>query len=458
MATQDLNVKFKVDASEVSKGSDEAKRKVKSAADTMASDVRRASSSMSSSMKDVERATQGIGNAAKAASNSVRQMEGDLKSVSRQMSAMQMFNMGSRGIGMLGGVASNVLKLQGNYEGAETVNGAVKVGQGAFQGAAMGFAMGGPLGSAVGGLIGAGNALLEAAVEQKEAARELLKGSVKSIEDIEERYQSRIRQETIASQATATNFDVDNAQKQIDEAKQALEDAKSNQRTAQDNLYGRNGGINWMDESQRNAFIEEERERLYGKKGERSWGQAIAEWTDPMLDRKNNDPEQIVAEQYKLFAQEASNADKEVQRAQQRLAELAPLQARIDAEKAKSDQFWLNSQAEFWNSGAGKAFDDYQNGKDLKDQLKIDQASLADYQRQLNGVMARPADTPSDALTRIGGGRGYSAYNNSAANVQKQIEGHLRSVIDILQKSIDETTSRLDALINKDTELVWANP
>jgi len=461
MATNNLEVKFKVDASEVTRGSDEAKRKVKNAADSMAASMRE------------------VSNATKDASSAVRQMEGqvasssrsmerDLSKVARQMSAMQMFNLGARGVGLLGGVASNIAKYNGNYDAASTIDSTTKVAQGGMQGAAMGFAAAGPVGAAVGALMGAGNALLEAAVMQKEAARAMLNGSVKSIEDIEDRYQSRTRQEEIARQASAANFDSTAAAQQIAEAKQAVEDAKNRQADIQDILYGRKAGIidigslggygrgvatqemqgNWMDPSFRQRVTKNIEDAIHGQSG--TLGGEFNRLVGPNV-------ETFVADQYKIFADEAKNAEEEVQRAQKRLQELAPLQARIDAEQSKIAQMWLNSQEEFWNSGAGRAFDDYQNGKDLEDEKREKERTLADYQRQLQGVISRPAETPTDALTRIGGGRGYAAYNNSTAQIQKNIENYLKTLISNQKSQIQEIIDELRTLKGP-TEMVWANP
>lgn len=455
MATEELKVRFKVDTSEVKSGADEAKNKVKQTAQSMEGDVKKASSSMSNSLKEISRSTDQIGQSARKATSDLGTMEGQLKNVSRQISAMQMFNMGARGVGMLGGIASNIVKLNGDYESADAIGAGTKVAQGGLQGAAMGFAMGGPMGAAVGSLVGAGNALLEAAVEQKEAARELMKGSVKSIEDIENRYQARREQETIAAKATARDFDVDSARQEIAEARQALEDAKARQAKVQDTLYGRSGGINWMDERQRAELVRRKETALYGDPNNRSIGQRIASWTDPLMD-SSLDPEHLVAEQYKLFSDEARNAEAEVQRAQQRLQALAPLQARIDAEQQKATERWMNGNAEFW-----KAFDDYQSGKaekeELGNQLKEGQRTLAGYQSQLQGVISRPAQSPTDALTRIGGGRGYTAYNNSTANIQKSIESNLRQLIKNQEAQNQQIIDRLEALRQDPTQATWAS-
>lgn len=453
MATENLQVKFKVDTSEVKSGADEAKNKVKQAAQSMEGDVKKASSSMSNSLKEISRSTDQIGQSARKATSDLGNMEGQLKNVSRQMSAMQMFNMGARGVGMLSGVASNVLKLQGDYEGAEKVQTAGQVVGGAFQGAAMGFAVGGPWGAAIGGLVGAGSALLDAAVKQKEAAAALLKSSTGTIEGIEERYQDRVMQESIAQQSRAKDFDSDAAMQQIRDARLALKNAQLHQADIQDVLYGRREGIydpseafglkpgsmksyrtqmNWMDQDTRDAF------------------------TQSLKDQGMGGAESFVSKQYQLFAEEAKNAEKEVERAQKLLAMLAPLQARIDAEQQKATERWMNGNAEFW-----KAFDDYQSGKtekeELGNQLKEGQRTLAGYQSQLQGVISKPAQSPTDALTRIGGGRGYTAYNNSTANIQKSIESNLRQLIKNQEAQNQQIIDRLEALNQNPTQATWAS-
>lgn len=457
MATEELKVRFKVDTSEVKQGADEAKNKVKSAAQSMSSDVKSATRSMESSVKSATNAVKQMDREVATASSS---MEKNLGKVTRQMSAMTAFRIGARGIGMLGGIAENIAKYNGNYESASAIGTATSVAQGGIQGAAAGFLMGGPAGAAVGALVGAGNSLLEAAAMQKEAARELMKGSVKTIEDIEDQYQTRTRQEEIASTASAKTFDSDAAARRIAEAKQAVEDAKARQAAIQDTLYGRNGGINWMDEGQRKALVQQEKERLFGKEGERSWGQAIASWTDPMMDSER-DPEKLVANQYKLFAEEAQNAQKEVERAQRLLQELQPLQARIQEEQAKSAKFWMDSQADFWNGEGGKAFDKYQKGGDIQDQIKDSESTISELQKKLQGVVSRPANAPTDALTRIGGGRGYASYNNSTANYQSKVENHLKELIKLEQNKISDLKSELEdikmGLSRLDPFSTWAS-
>ena len=163
-----------------------------------------------------------------------------------------------------------------------------------------------------------------------------------------------------------------------------------------------------------------------------------------MLDRKNNDPETIVAEQYKLFAEEAQNAEKEVERAQKLLAMLAPLQARIDEEVQKTADKWQNANAGYW-----KEFDDYQNGGPEKKKLSEAEKTLSSLQAQLNGVIKNPmAGRVTDSLTRMGGGRGYSAYNDSTVNIQKNIEAHLKTLIADQKANIQTLTDELRQIRN----------
>lgn len=457
MATQDLNVKFKIDSSDVKKGSDEAKRKVKSTAEEMASDVKNSSEQMSNSFQDVaDNAQSAAKQMEKSFDSSAKNMEKSMESVNKKVSAMQLFHLGARGVGMLGGVAQNLMRLNGDREGAESLGTAVGVAEGGFQGAAVGFAAGGAFGAAggafgaaVGALVGAGNALLEAAVKQKEAAEAVIENNRDVIESAETANNDRILSDWAAKTASARDFDVDFAEDQIAAAKERISQAKADLNEALDIAKGRTS-------TQYNGvgIKVDGKTLLHGQ----DFGNV--DWTDKSQTAKIE--EQLGPTLFKyvheLITDNVKEANKELAAATKELAILAPLQERIAKEKEKIAGLWDKTQS-MWGYGAdAKAFDDYQNGADLKEKLKTDQASLADYQRQLQGVISHPASSPSDALTRIGGGRGYAAYNNSTANVQKQIEEHLRSVIDLLKESISETSSRLEALIAKKPEMAWAYP
>lgn len=182
MATQELNVKFKVDASDVTSGSKEAKDKVKDAASQMAQDVKSSSQKMEQSFKDVAKSTDSIKDATKTATTAVKtmetqvdasakNMEKSMDSVSKKMSAMQAFHMGARGVQMIGGLAQNIASSYGADETASNIKTVTNVATGATQGAATGFAVAGPIGAAAGGLLGAANSLMTAGKELQDAAK-----------------------------------------------------------------------------------------------------------------------------------------------------------------------------------------------------------------------------------------------------------------------------------------------
>lgn len=359
MAERDLNIKFKVDASEVASKSDEAKNKVKQAADQMASEVKYASDQMKSSFEGVAKSTEQISEATKDASSAVKQMEGqvasssksmeaNLDSVSKKMSAMQAFHMGARGIGMLGGAAQSVLRLYGDEETADNVATATSIGQSGFQGAAMGFAAGGPWGAAVGGLIGAGSVLLEAAVKQKEAAEATLQANRGTIEAAEKQNNDRALANWVQEQATAKNFDVEFAQDQIDAAKDRIAAAQARLNSALDVAKGRV-------ETQYNgpSFS------VDGKVLQQDTNFGSIDWADKQATSKLEDQlgSSVFEYLHGLVTESVQSATQELADAEKELALLAPLQARIEqarVEKSREEQQQLLEQ---W-----KSFDEYQNG------------------------------------------------------------------------------------------------
>ena len=205
MATQtELNVKLKVDSSGVRTGTDEAKRKVKDAADSMAQNVKQSSTKMEDSMKGVSRATDGVADATRTATNAVRQMEGQVSSSASKMKkdlsdvASQMKGVSAR---QAAGVAAQGLRVAGNAvnwigenftEEGSTGRDIANVGGGALNGAAsgvmlgaavgsiipgLGTAVGAALGGAVGALTGAASALWDASQELKKSAAERQKNA-----------------------------------------------------------------------------------------------------------------------------------------------------------------------------------------------------------------------------------------------------------------------------------------
>lgn len=267
MATNNLEVKFKVETSDLRKGSSDAKRTVKDSADQMARDVNGAAQNMASSMGKVNAATKSISDAASTASNGVRSleqnvarsassMERNLSKVSRQMSAMQMFHMGARGVQMLGGAAANIATLAGaSADTVSGINGATGIVTGGIQGASIGKWFG-PWGVAIGGLVGAGSGLLEAAIKQKEAAEKQKEVADKtfadwknSVEGIDKTNKARQYQETIdfISRMPDTLFDYKTAENEVEAARTRLEKAQLQLNGVLDMAYGRNGYRTMLD-------------------------------------------------------------------------------------------------------------------------------------------------------------------------------------------------------------------
>ena len=544
MATNNLEVKFKVETSDLRKGSSDAKRTVKDSANQMARDVNGAAQNMASSMGRVNDATKQIANAANTASNGVRRleqnvaqsassMERNLSKVSRQMSAMQLFHMGVRGVQMLGGAAANIATLAGaSSDTVSGINSATNVASSSLQGAALGWTMtgGNPIGAAVGGLVGAGSALLEAAVKQKEAAelqmetlRRSIKESKERIAAIDTAVQSRRRSqraEEIANMPVGA-FDEKFAQGEIDKAKNALQLAEARQNAIQDMLYGRNktttdildwsallgfepgknyvalpdgsmvdlakdlpqnlGVVNWMEEGKEDAManliakvveartvrpssniltpkgnmdeygvLEEDREFYYAVNKILNFLPNIT--TSRPDFRREEFFKNLSANLFKTLEAKALDAAKEVAEAQKLLSELAPIQARLDKERAASEARMnapLNFNEDDWPEYYGG--DPTKEPRYLAEQVDKEAVAagakrLKDLTAMLNGIVGGAGfSSPTDALTRIGGGRGYASYNDSAARVQRNIEANLRTLI---KNQTDQNADILHAIEN----------
>lgn len=519
---EELKIKVRVDSSDVQKGTDDAKRKVRQAADEMKKEVSSSSEGMKDSFKKVADSTNTISDAANKAGSAVRNlestvaqssgsMEKNLAKVSRQMSAMQMFTMGARGVRMVGGIAENIAKLNGATAAAEGINTVTNVGSSALQGAATGWIMtgGNPIGAAVGGLVGAGSALLDAAVKQKEAAEKQLEAarasterSKQTIETIDADVRARNRRqraETIANMPEGA-FDERFAQSEIDKAKAVLQRAEARQNLIQDMMYGRNGVetivsdwgkalgyknakyfsiagsemslddlpenlgvVNWMDpnkeseklvpaliarhiaEKFRDPFVDkilgtEDRE---GREGIDRWINDNLAW--PIMHHFYRIPKAsfdgIVADLFKTLEEKALDAAKQVADAQQRLDELAPIQARLDKERAASKARMdapLNFNDDEWGPfdnekpTDGGWFDMATDAMKRREAAELNLASgtdlLKSLQSRLAGIYSMAA-SPTDALTKIGGGVGYTSYNNSVLTVTKSIEKSLNTLI-----------------------------
>lgn len=463
MATEELKVRFKVDTSEVKSGADEAKNKVKQATSEMASDTKQASASMSSSMEDVQRATDGISSATRTASSSVKQMEGqvtqsaqkmsaDLEKVAEQVkdiSTVQMAHIGGRALGLIGrGMKTAGDLMPEDWETGKTV---MNVGGAALSGAATGLTTGAAVGGAIGSIIpgagtaagaaigsaigAAGGALLGAATEllssakaQREAAEELRK----------------------------------NAQKSLAEHGRDLDDRERFAKYDKENQILLSGiGKTWWQSKDGTRSITGE-ERVF----------KVQEARQAELDKATKERDEFVREHRydtgdaaKEAAQKLYYLDEAVNKAAQHLAALQPVvdaarrsqadQAKATEEAAKQAEKEAREREANIEAARKKSIKDQENG--LKGELKEGQRTLAGYQSQLQGVISKPAQSPTDALTRIGGGRGYTAYNNSTANIQKSIESNLRQLIKNQESQNQQIIDRLEALKQDPTQATWAS-
>lgn len=455
MATQELKVKFKVDTGEVKSGADEAKNKVKQATSQMASDTKQASASMSSSMKDVQRATDGVAGATKTATTAVKQMEGQVTQSAQKMSGelgkvaeqikgisgRQIANIGARGLGMAGRAVNWAADNLAD-EGSDT-QAALKVGGAALTGAGSGVMMGAAIGSivpvigtavgaAVGGAVGA---LAGAASELWEASSALKKSA-------EERQQA--------------------AQKTLQQAGNELRERDKLAGWDKENQVLLNGlGKTWWQSKDGTRSITGE-ERVF----------KVQEARQAELDRAVKERDEFVrAHQYDTGEEATRSAitfsilEKAVNEAAQHLQALAPVveaAKRSEAEKAKAVEQALaqaDKEARAREAAAAKAteaeFKDQVKGK--QEEIKESDRTIASLQSQLQGIITRPAQSPTDALTRMGGGRGYSAYNNSTANVQMKIENNLRQLIKVQEAQSAQLHEDLQTLISSRTEATWAS-
>lgn len=455
MATEELKVKFKVDTGEVKSGADEAKNKVKQATSQMASDTKQASASMSSSMKDVQRATDGVAGATKTATVAVKQMEGQVSQSAQKMSGelgkvaeqikgistRQMIGFASRGLNAgaqaMGWFANNVAE-----EGSET-QAALKVGQGALAGAASGAMLGGTLGTIVPGIGNAVGAAIGGAVGALAgAASELWEASEALKKSAEERQQA--------------------AQKTLQQAGNELRERDKLAGWDKENQVLLNGlGKTWWQSKDGTRSITGE-ERVF----------KVQEARQAELDRAVKERDEFVrAHQYDTGEEATRSAitfsilEKAVNEAAQHLQALAPVvdaARRSEADKAKAVEQALaqaDKEARAREAAAAKAseaeFKDQVKGK--QEEIKESDRTIASLQSQLQGIITRPAQSPTDALTRIGGGRGYSGYNNSTANIQKNIETNLRQLIKVQEAQSAQLHEDLQTLISSRTEATWAS-
>ena len=409
---------------------------------------------MSSSMKDVQRATDGVAGATKTATTAVKQMEGQVSQSAQKMSGelgkvaeqikgistRQMIGFASRGLNAgaqaMGWFANNVAE-----EGSDT-QAALRVGQGALAGAASGAMLGGTLGTIVPGIGNAVGAAIGGAVGALAgAASELWEASEALKKSAEERQQA--------------------AQKTLQQAGSELRERDKLAGWDKENQVLLNGlGKTWWQSKDGTRSITGE-ERVF----------KVQEARQAELDRAVKERDEFVrAHQYDTGEEATRSAitfsilEKAVNEAAQHLQALAPVvdaARRSEADKEKAVEQALaqaDKEARAREAAAAKAseaeFKDQVKGK--QEEIKESDRTIASLQSQLQGIITRPTQTPTDALTRIGGGRGYSAYNNSTANIQKSIESNLKQLIKNQEAQNAQLHDDLQALISSHTQATWA--
>ena len=455
MATQtELNVKLKVDSSGVRTGTDEAKRKVKDAADSMAQNVKQSSTKMEDSMKSVSRATDGVADATRTATNAVRQMEGQVSSSASKMKkdlsdvASQMKGVSAR---QAAGVAAQGLRVAGNAvnwigenftEEGSTGGDIANVGGGALNGAAsgvmlgaavgsiipgLGTAVGAALGGAVGALTGAASALWDASQELKKSAAERQKNAETNL------------------QAHATDL-------------KTRERFAGYERENQVYLNGL-GKTWWQSKDGRQSYSGEDRVFQVQELRQRELANAT-ERRDQFVREHQNDTGDAAVE----AANRLQYLDRAVQEAQEHLQALAPVveaaRRSQEAQRREADEAAKATERERRAREDATArlqeAAEKEQIKGLNEEKRSAEHTMAQYERELQGVASKPAETPTDQLTRIGGGGGYASYNNSTAQIQRNIENYLKTLISNQKSQIQEVVDKLDALVNKDTTLSWA--
>lgn len=455
MATQtELNVKLKVDSSGIKQGSDDAKNKVKQAANQMASDVKASSQKMEASMKDVSQATEGVSDATKTATNAVKSMEGQVSSSANRMkkdlgdvaeqvkgiNSRQIAGIASRGFGIAGSAvkwaANNLAEEGSDTQTALNVGGAALTGAGSgvMLGAAIGSvvpvigtAVGAAIGGAVGALTGAASELWEASSELKKSAQE--------------------RQEA--------------AQKTLQQAGTELRERDKLAGWEKENqiLMGGIGKTWWQSKDGSQSISGEQRIFKVQEARQAELDRAVKERDDFVRQHQYDTGEDATQS-----AIQFSILERAVQEAAQHLQALSPVveaARRSEAEKAKAQEA-ATKQAEAEAKArevlsakiAEQAQKEYE--VQLKDEKRSAEQTMAQYERELQGVISHPSETPTDQLTRIGGGNGYASYNNSTAQIQKNIESYLKTLVSNQKSQIQEIIDKLDDLKNVDTTATWA--
>lgn len=452
MATEELNVKLKVDSKGVTAGLDEAKKDVKKQTDEMSNDVQRSSQKMEESFKDVGKSAENIGESTKTATNAVKDMEKQVESSSKNMekslddvSKKMSTVMIARGAGRLAGMAGEMIsEYGGDNEGTKLAGGLLtSMGHGAQAGA-----MFGPMGAAGGALLGASKELMRAGRELQDAAKAQ---DEKAKSDLETQRQEILHNE--------------NVRKWTAEAKGMAEEAYGNSY-----MYGTDEGREAL-----GANISEQKKRIAELTAQRD---AIAMNYDEDGDifsqaermRALNDAIAFAAEKLNIFQQaanEAAEADRIKQEKEEasiraieesieaRKKEAQAIRRKVEEEEARER---AKAEAEAAREAERAAREEQKRQiAETKGELKEGEGALAALQRQLEGVGKN--DTPTDQLTKMGGGVGYSSYNHSVEQVEKQISDNLKQLIQNQQNQNQDIIAKLDDLVNKPaSDATWQSP
>lgn len=537
---KELQVKFKVDSTEVKKGADEAKRKVKQASQEMASDVKHSSDSMEGHLNKVSQSAKNIGTAAKDAGNGVKALESqvnqasnkmaqDLTKVSQQLkniSAAQMGAIATQGLGIaanaVGWIGQNIIK-EGSAESIYA-----DVGQGALTGAMGGAALGTTIapgvgtaiGAAAGALAGAATTLYQAGRKLDEAADDLKKESQDKLMAARSEKYVRDRNETWQKQnspflealrnPSSPIFnklnEVDRIYEEQEKREEALKKAqeKRDQFISEHSLDTGEAAVNSLTQMQmldhailvaqerlqafapvvqeaaqvEAQFIEAEkaevaaREEAARKVEEAAKREAEAKEKEHQARIKSAESaisQRIgnLAQQDRLngFAQEfqstLSNSGMQgviEQQAKNKDALESAVKARDEYARANSGAIGYKAikvaqrlaeldQAVADASDRYKAFDSAIQ-ESAKERQKEIQDSMSLTQKALQGIISRPflGGSPTDDLTKIGGGTGYASFNNSTAQVQQRIESHLKSILSLQKTQLQKIVDKLDSL------------
>lgn len=455
MATQELNVKFKVDSSELKSKSDEAKQKVKNTASEMASDVKNASSSMEKHLDNVAESAKNIGGAAKTAGASVKTLEnqvsqssnkmaGDLGKVADQIkniSARQVAGIASRGLGMAAGFVG---KIGEDFEEGSSERLYADMGASALNGAASGVAMGavfGPIGAALGGAAGA---LMGAANELWNASKALDRSIEEQQRNAEQEFQSAGREKNERNRLAGYQ----------QESAQWIKRLQQDPWIGQDK-YESIDAVYSEQQKRQNAVAQAQRRYDdFVSQHRYDSGQAALD-NLPMLETLRRGV-QVAQERLQAFApvvqtatqmeESLIRAEEEEAKAKEQAARTAEEAARKEAEAAakreEADRQKADREAAAKEAAAQKAAI-----ASVREEQKLKESELSDTQRQLQGLVSRPmGSNPNDALTKIGGGVGYASYNNSTAAIQTRIENHLKQLADNQKNQLQEIITRLEAL------------